>query len=230
MYFTRLRLLALLSCAGIAACDEGSGLLGVSAQNGTAVRVVNVTGAPIDVTSSGQALPGSSGIATGATSSCLTVDAAGSSLGLRPTGSTANFPGFSPTLNAGGVYTVIAFAGLNGTTQFATLPGTLKPGSGLTALRVFHAASGAGGYDVYVTSPGAALEFPSAAGLAFGGSTPFFVTSAGTRQIRFTFTGTQTVAFDAGSLTLPSGQTATLVLLPGSSRASTPTAILVPGC
>jgi hypothetical protein len=219
--------LALLSCAALAACDDGLGIVGTGGQTGATVRFVNATAAPVDLTAGGQIIPGDGHILAGTSSKCIALTAASGDLGVRAAGEASDIPGFTPEFVVGGTYTVIVFPGLAGATQIATLSGAFTPASGRSGLRIFDAIASADAYDVYLTPPGAPLGAASAAGLGFGAGTPFFEVSAGTSQLRLTFAATQAVAIDAGTVTLAAGDSPTLVLVsPGSS----PARIFAPPC
>jgi hypothetical protein len=83
---------------------------------------------------------------------------------------------------------------------------------------------------VYVTAPGAALGTTSATGIGFGTTSGLINVAAGTQQIRFTTTGTQTVAINAGSLTFTAGQNAVLVIAPPAPGTTALRTFLVAAC
>jgi hypothetical protein len=78
--------------------------------------------------------------------------------------------------------------------------------------------------DVYVTTPGAALDTPKISGLNYGAYSASFDVPAGATQVRLTGTITTTVVFDAGTQTLEAGKSYTLVI------SSATAAMLVPDC
>jgi hypothetical protein len=221
MSFRRLIALAVLSSV-VLACDTHE-LIGVGGSSGTTVRVVNATPAALDVVAGGQLLPANTNLGYGARSTCLSVDPATPGMSIRPAGSSFGFAGFSANFAAGQSYLVIAYPGAFGATAFATLAGTFSAPGGAAGLRVFDGVQSATNFDVYVTTPGAALLSPAATNLSYGFASGFFVTNAGANQVRFTNAGTTTVAIDAGTQTLAAGTSSTLVLGPGS-------AFLVPSC
>ena len=78
--------------------------------------------------------------------------------------------------------------------------------------------------DADLTAPGAALGAPVAAGLGFGGVSSTFDLAPGAQQVRLTNTGTTTVVFDAGTQTLATAVSYSLVV------SSATAVILVPDC
>jgi hypothetical protein len=222
--------LATLVLVALAGCDQGSGIVGLGGSNGAAVRFVNATGTPVDLTANGQVIGGSGHVAAGAFTSCLQVNPATVVLGIRPSGQPTDLPGFAPTFLVGQGYTVIVFEGETGTTQAVAMSDAFTPTSGLGGLRVFDAAPGTGSLDVYVTAPGEPLTVPSTASIGFGGGTPFFDVNPGTSQVRFTVATTPVLFFDAGQVTLLPGSRTTLVLAPPAAGASQPSVLLLPGC
>jgi hypothetical protein len=222
--------LAMLSCLALAACDTGSGILGVGGGRGATVRIVNASGVALDLTSNGQVVGGSGHVPAGAITSCLRIDPSLATVGLRRSGETSDIPGFAPVFAVGGVYTVIAFPGIAGAIATSTTSDIFTPATGLSGLRIFDAAPDLGTLDVYVTLPGEPLSVPSSASVGFGGSTGFFDVNPGTSQVRFTIATTPVLVFDAGQITLAPGQNSTLVLAQPAGASSAPVTMLVPGC
>lgn len=224
------RRLALLFAAALSACDTGVTSTGLAGGNAATVRVVNATATSLDVASSGSVAAGNANLAFGAPSTCTTTDATTPNLTVRNSGSATALAGFSPAFAAGSKYIVLAYDA-NGVTQFITFAtSTFTPGSGKGGLKVVDVAPGTGNFDVYVTAPGAALGAVSATSLSSGGSTNFFSVDAGTQQVRLTNSGTQTVAFIAGSQSFTAGRNYVLVIAPPATGTTELRSFLVGSC
>lgn len=224
MSFRSFRALALLCI--VVGCGDGSGLLGVGGSGNVAtVRFVNATATPLDLAIGGIVSAGNANIGSGSGVGCFPVaDPTVPSLSVRSAGSTANLPGFVTSFVSGGRYTVVAFPGPSGLAQFISIPSASAPVVGRSALRVLNAAAGIGVVDAHATTPGGALVAPSAAGVGVGSASTMFDVPAGVVQVRLTTTGTTTVVYDAGSLTLAAGRSYTLIVSSATS------ALLVPDC
>lgn len=194
------------------------------------VRLINATGSALNFMQNGTALSGGSNIAFGAASSCSSVSATGAALSITQAGSTTPLTGFTPTLTAGTSTSFVAYPTATGGVAFATLGNAFTPTSGQAGLRVFNATTAATGYDVFVTTVGAALGTATAANVLAGASSSFTSVPAGAQQIRLTSTGGATVLLDVGSQTLAAGQNYTLVIAPPATGSTTPRAFLVAGC
>ena len=217
---------ALISCAVLAGCGDGSGLLGVAgSSNAASVRFVNASAVPLDLAVNGTVTGSNANITSGSSVGCFSVpDPTTPGLTLRQTGTTTDLTGFSPLFASGGRYTVVAFPGPSGVIEFSTVPNAAIIATGRSALRVFNGSSGLGVVDVYVTASSAPLGTPVISGLGFGVATGSFDTAAGTVRVRLTTNNTTTVVFDAGNQVLEAGKSYTLVVSSATS------AILVPDC
>lgn len=226
MSFRSFRALALLCCATLAACGDGSGILGSAGSTEAArVRFVNASASPLDLAVNGTVPATNANISPGSSVGCFAVpDPTVPGLSVRQSGSTTDLGGFAPLFSSGGRYTVVAYPGPSGLIQFAGIPNASIPISGRSALRVFNGSSALGAVDVYITAPGATLGTPNMSGLGFGASTGSFSVTAGTLQVRLTNNGTTTVVFDAGNQVLAPDASYTLVVSSGTA------AILVQDC
>jgi hypothetical protein len=194
------------------------------------VRFVNLTGSNIDVVKNGTVVSGFGNLAFGATTGCTSVTAASPNVVVRNTGG-APISTFAPTLTGGGRYTIVAYRGSDGTTQFLTLNDlNTPPVTAEASMRVVNLASGTGPFDVYVTTPNAALGTTSATNLAFATSAPFFNVPSGFRQVRLTGTGTTTVGFDLPSQMFQAGTTSTVFVGPAATGSTTLRSVVVPAC
>ena len=229
MVRTRAVMLALCTLA-LVACDTRPST-GVGGGVTATVRFVNATGTSLDVALNGSVGSANGNLGYGTSSSCISVDVSSSDMSIRATGTTTALPGFTPSFAAGERYIVVAYPDANGTPQFTTLQSTgFTPASGQGGLRVFDGAAGSSVFDVYVTTPGFTLGSPNATNLSFGSSTPFFNAEAGTQQVRLTNSGSQTVVFNAGSLTITAGHNSILVIAPAAPGSTVLRSFLVPAC
>jgi len=220
-----LSLVALVSLVGIAACDDDD-ITGVGT-NAT-VRFVNATNSNIDVVNNGVVGTGNGNLSFGASSSCMAVSTSNPSLAFRTTGTTTPLT-FAPSFAPGGNYVVIATTGATGT-QFTTVPVDFSATSGQAGLVAVNAANATQGYDLYVTAPGGALTTATAANLGFGTPSAFFSVNSGAQQLRYTTTGTTTVALNAGNTTFNAGTNSVVVLGPPANASTTLRSFVVAGC
>jgi hypothetical protein len=223
MSFRRVLAVALFPCAVLAAC-ESHNTVAVGGSNGATVRLVNATGSSLDLVVNGVAATGNRALAFGVSSACTTVDVTSGSIAVRVTDSTTNLP-FTPILAVGGTYLVLAYPNAAGAIQLSTVTQNFTPISVRSALAVFEGVPSTvtGNYDVYVTTPAAALTTPDFRNLTFGFGTPFFDRLPGATQVRLTDAGTQNVVIDAGSFTLAANKTYLLAIV-------LPTPFLATGC
>jgi len=226
---TRLAI-ALLSTVVLAACETRTST-GVAGGSSATVRLVNATGASLDVVSGSSVSANNGNLGFGAHSSCIGVDATNPNLTVRTTGTTTSLSGFSLSLATGGKYIVIAYVDGAGTTQFATFTTTdFVPSSGQSGLRVFDAATGTATFDVHLTAPGDTLGVASAINLAFASSTNFLGVAGGTVQVRLTTSGSRTVVLDAGNQSLTAAQNYILVIGPPASGTTVLRSFLATAC
>lgn len=231
MQVPMLRRIALLLTAALAACDTGVTSTGFAGGSTATVRFVNATPSSVDVASAGTVATSNGGLTFGTASTCVVTDASAPDLTVRTAGTGNVVPGVPTAFTAGGKYTVVAYVDAGGVTRFATFAtNTFTPGNAQAGLKVFDAATGPGSFDVYVNPPGSALGTASATNLVSGASTSFFNVAAGSQQVRLTNAGTQTTAFDAGSLALGAGRNYLLVIGAPSAGSTVLQSALVPAC
>jgi hypothetical protein len=217
---------ALICSLGVAACGDGSGILGVSGSADAAtVRFVNATASALDLAVGGSVSTANANITPGGGVACFTIDDPSvPGLSVRQAGSTTDLGGFTPFFSSGGRYTIVAFPGAAGTVQFINVPNAAAIVSGRSALRVLNASSGLGTVDVHATAVGATLGTPNVTGVGFGNASGTFDVPAGAVQVRLTSSGTTNVVFDAGTQTFEAEKSYTLVV------SSATAAVLVPDC
>ena len=242
MYARTLASIALIAVSStIVACSSDNVLgLGIAGGGGDTttvanarVRFVNATATGLDIATGGGVGAGNGAIEYGATSSCISTNAASPNLAVRIAGTTSVVPGFTAAFQSGVSYTVIAYPGSGGATQFATIADTFTPSSGQIGLRVFNASSPGSSYDVYVTAPGAPLATtpPNFGAVTAGSNSNFIGLSTSTsQQVRITATGSKTVLLDVGNLALVVGQNLTLVIAPPVVGSTVPRTFLVASC
>ncbi len=113
---------------------------------------------------------------------------------------------------AEGTSTTVLATGLAATIQPLVLADDrTPPGPGLAKVRIVHGAPSAPTVDVYVTAPGAGLSSPTLTAVPFTGYSDYLQVPAGDYRVRITPTGTQTVAIDTGTLTIPDGSVLTAI-------------------
>ena len=226
-----MRCCTLLFVAALAGCDAKVTSTGFAGGTTATVRVVNATAGGLDVASAGTVSTDNGGLAFGTASSCAVTDASAPDISVRTAGTSNVLSRFPTAFTAGGKYTVVAWVDAGGVTQFATFAtNTFTPGSGQAGLRVFDAATGTGSFDVYANSPGSSLGATLATNLVFGASTSFLSVVAGSQQVRLTNSGTQTIVFDSGALSLGAGRNYILVIGPPSTGTSVLQSALIPSC
>ena len=213
-----------LCCLSLAACGNGSGLLGVAGPASPAsVRFVNVSASTLDLAVGGSVPAGNGNIATGTALACFQVpDPSASGLSVRKSGTTAELPGLLPSFSSDGRYALIAYPGASGSVLFASLPTVFIPVTGRAALRVFNGVAAFASADVYVTAPGSAFGLPRETGIAFGRASGSVDVAAGSNQVRLVSAGP--VITELGTYVLEAGKGYTLVVVPGAP------ALLVPDC
>ncbi len=193
------------------------------------VRLANASSGALDFRQNGTALAGSSAIAFGTSSACSSVNATTPALTITQAGLTTALTGYAPVFVAGNSYTSVAYPTATGGVQFVTLANT-APATGMAGLRVFNATTATAGYDVYVTTSGAALGTPTIANTLAGAAAALVNVAAGAQQVRLTAAGGTTTLLDLGSQTFTAGQPTTLVIAPPATGTSALRAFLVPGC
>jgi hypothetical protein len=222
-----LRVLALGMLAG--ACDEDDQGIGVGTSTAS-VRFVNAlsgsTGS-LGFTANGAAV--GTGLGFGSMSSqCAQVQAGARTLafGTAATGGGISGTAFttqSHTFTAGGDFTVIA-TGTATAPQFVVLNNDAFSGtvtSGQTAVRFVNlvprvgTATTASNFNVFTgtTTTGT----PTAASLAFGGTSTFTQMASGTPTFTFTNATGGTQVFSGGGLNLTSGGVNTIAILPNAA-------------
>ena len=106
-------------------------------------------------------------------------------------------------------YTYLIFGTSAAPTALLVPDGAVTPSSGQFTLIVPNAAFGSGGFDVYVTPPGAPLDnmSPNLSNVQYSSVTNTATFNAGSYQVRATLPNSKTVIYDAGTVTF-SEQTA----------------------
>ena len=224
-------ILALTATAvAVTACNDDND--STAPQQTASVQFVNASGQSLDFLQNNQFLTSGQNVGFGAASSCATnVSTSSPNLLVRNTGSSTNIAGFSPNFIGGGRYTVVV-TGTPGNLQFTTLQNTYPSlSSSQAGLRIINTSGLTGGYDVFVTAPGAALPATSnASNVTTGNSSNFFVIPSGTQQIRFTTTGSQTVTLSPDNMTLTAGRNYVGVLAAPLAGQTTPRFFLTQLC
>jgi hypothetical protein len=229
------RFIALVACASLAVAGCASDKSITEPKPATAlVRFINATNTGTDVSVSGLVTTANTNLAFGASSQCLTVDAAAPGLTFRANGTTTDIAGFTAAFTASHRYWVVAITATAGT-QFVTLDQAATPSTGNAALAGLNANAGGGPYDLHVSTPAAALSSATVvdAGLAFGvpsalaTATILYNTAtppvAQPQQLQFTAAGTTTVARNHGNVTFVPATSNLAIIAQGA--AATPTTL-----
>jgi hypothetical protein len=208
-------LAVLLAAVG---CDT-HGTVGIIARNTADVRVLNASATSIDVLTDQTIDPGNGDIVFGTSSQCMTVDITSHGLSVRPAGirtTTTPLPSFASNeryvvtvTGTGGAYSVISFRD------------SYTPATGKAAVRLINVSGSTNGVDIYVTDPGVTLGTASASNVLTGTASAYFDVPITAQQIRLTSTGSSLVAFDLGSVTIPVGGKALVVLAPPATGSTT---------
>jgi hypothetical protein len=196
------------------ACDDSTGLSDSEAAN---VRVVNAsiagatTATPIDVAVNGQVATNNAGIAYGASSECVRVDADSPDLEVRVAGTTTAVAA-PTTFTAGGRNTVI-LSGSPTSIRVTTIPDPLQPplASGRARVRVFNGTTRATAMDITVTPFSATGTTQS--NIAQATATEWFDIPAGAAAIRLRNTGTTTPDLAILNIGASSGQEQTWIVI-----------------
>jgi uncharacterized protein DUF4397 len=100
-------------------------------------------------------------------------------------------------------YTYLVFGTSASPTALLVPDGAVVPSSGQFLLIVPNAAFGSGGFDFYVTTPGAPLDnmSPNLSNVAYSSVANSATFDAGSYQIRATLPNSKTVIYDAGTVT-----------------------------
>jgi hypothetical protein len=116
-------------------------------------------------------------------------------------------------------YTLIAYGTLAAPSLVLLPDAPEQPGGGRSQVRVANVAIGVGTVDLYVTAPGADITAvgPNSSGITYGGATTYLQFSPGTYQLRITGSGTKTVIYDTGTITLSDNTSSDLIVYARSS-------------
>jgi hypothetical protein len=218
------RAAALLCSVVLAACGDGSRILGVVGEPDAAtIRFVNMSGSTLDFLVGGSTITGNANVVSGTALGCFAIpNPASPGLSVRATGTSTDLPGLAPVFSSNGSYAVLAYPGATGGVLFATIPNASIITAGRSALRVFNGIPTVSSADVYVTTPGTPFGFPRETGLLFGRASGSFDVPAGSNQVRLISAGP--VITEVGTHVLDAGKSYTLIVSSGASP------LLVPDC
>lgn len=203
---------AITACL-LAAC--GGGADRTKAQ----VRLVNASSgyAQLDLRVDDQLRQGA--VAYGAAEGYVEVEPSKAASTISSVGSATPLISFTPAVSEKKYYTLLAYGAAGALRQQPLDDNAGAPDTGRALLRVFNAASDAGGLDIYLTGTGDALDTAVAihSGAAFGTLGAWITVNSANWRLRATAAGSKTdVRLDVPVLSLPSKQLATLVLTPGA--------------
>ena len=131
------------------------------------------------------------------------------SLGNQPvtilqTGTTTPLVSSSVNFDNGQRWTHILYGRPNAPQTLVLADNVELSGGGKYKVRLVNAATEAGPVDAYVTAPGAPIDTatPTISGVALGGVSDFLELDAGSVEVRIVPSGTKTVLYDSGQITL----------------------------
>lgn len=190
------------------------------------VRVVHASpDAPaVDVTLDGAAVV--SGAAFKAATGFATTTAGARAIKVNVAGSATTVLSANPTLTKDRYYTVFAANKVSSLEPLVVEEDGVAPTAGNIKLRVVHAAPSAPNVDVYVTAPGAALGTATLSNVAFKGVSDALQVPAGDYRVRVTPTGSSTVVYDSGTLSLAAGANLVAAAV-DASTGNSPVSLLV---
>ncbi|HEX9276417.1 MAG TPA: DUF4397 domain-containing protein [Casimicrobiaceae bacterium] len=192
------------------------------------VRAVNVVAdAPVLDISAGDAATWS-GVAFEGSTDYVDLDNASTTFSAKAPSATSPLVQGTFSLAGEQTYTLITY-GTTAAPAFVLLPdATIQPGSGRSQLRVVEVATGIGTIDVYLTTPGLAIDTlsPNFGGVDYNGATAYLQFPSGTYQLRITGTGTKTVIYDSGSRAF-SDNTSTDLIVYARTSGTLPNALLL---
>jgi len=129
-----------------------------------------------------------------------------------------------PSLSGHKDYTFLAANFVASITPVVLTDDNSAPASGQVKVRLIQASPTAAGVDVYLVAPGTDITTvsPTVTNLAFEAATPYQSVAAGSYEVFVTPTGTKTIEFDSGALTLNAGQIRTGITLDNAGGGTTP--------
>ena len=204
--------LAFTACL-LAAC--GGGTDRTKAQ----VRMVNASSGytQLDLRIDDQLRQGA--VAYGAAEGYVEVDPGKAASTISSVGSATPLLSFTPSVSEKKFYTLLAFGAAGALRQQLLDDNAGAPDAGRALLRVFNAASDAGGLDIYLTGASDSLDTAVAiqTGAAYGTPGAWITVNSASWRLRATAAGSKTdLRLDVPVLSLPSKQLATVVLTPGA--------------
>lgn len=149
---------------------------------------------------------------------------------LKAAGASTTLSTESHNFDFDSAHTLVAY-GWQGALKTALIDDDVsEPASSKTTLTVMNLATDAGALDVYLSAVGESFDLatPIASALAGGAKSNALSAGAGDWRLRITAAGDKRdLRFDSGTLTLPGGKVATLLITPGSSGVLVHAALLL---
>jgi Domain of unknown function (DUF4397) len=224
--------LALAACNG---SSPNSGSMGSSTPAMTATAKVQVIHASPDAPAVNVLLDGAKAVSSldyGLATPFLQVPATTHSIevdALLPGGATTQVIGPGTiTTAANRLYTVLAVGRVGGLDALVVSDDDTPVPNGSTRLRVVHAAPAAPKVDVYLTAPGVPLTGQTPVGsFSFKQTLGPAQVASGSYEIRVTPTGSQTVVYDSGTVTLPSGGNLTVAAIENTTTGTAPVQLVI---
>ena len=206
MFVTRPVLFAVIALSA-SAC---SSILVVPDAPSSAVRVINASKVPIDVVVDGAILL--QGLTAANVSTSLAVTAGAHVVQIRSANSTG--ADLNVQTISGQTLTTVALSATASTLSASILAdtGSIVPG-GKSKLRVAHLAGGAGAIEIWRTQPDYQTPIHIMTPFAYQATSPYLQSDPGAWEVFVTAPGSTVKLATTGSITVPSGERRTVVLL-----------------
>ena len=161
----------------------------------------------------------SSNLAYGTNTGYLSESSGSHQVGIEPSGSSTTLLQQSISFGSGTDTTVISSNFSASVTNLVLTDNNSAPASGDFKIRIINASPNLGPADVYIVTPGTALDTvsPTVSNLGFGANTSYQSLAAANFEIELTSVGQKFAVVDTGSLTFTAGQVRTFVGLNNQS-------------
>ena len=199
----------------LTACGGGGNSAGTAS-----LRLVNATISHPSLSILANAAAAVPATAADTVSAYVGVGSGSPALQINDATTSAAIGSLAPSLNAGGHYVLIAYESGGSVRSTIINEDVAAPAAGIAAVRVFDAATDAGGIDIFITDPAVDLATVTTPTFSFGSSSALQTSNTlsitpGTYRIRVTGSGnTSDLRLDIPSVTLTSQEVGYVVLTP----------------
>jgi hypothetical protein len=213
----------ILGSTSLCVCILGLGtiflLVGCGSGGSTRFRAMNAVPdeSSLDVLVDSKSV--SSNLAYGTNTGYLSESSGSHQVGIEPSGSSTALLQQSISFGSGTDTTVISSNFSTSVTNLVLTDNNSAPASGDFKIRIINASPNLGPADVYIVTPGTALNTvsPTVSNLGFGATTSYQSLAAASFEIELTSVGQKFAVVDTGSLAFGSGQVRTFVGLNNQS-------------